>query len=100
MVKPGGFADYVIVPHPRYLVNIDGLDDAEAAPLACAGVTTYSAIKKLGEGIHREPVVMIGAGGLGLMAIEVLKALGGKGAIVVDIDPASAKPRWQPARWR
>ena len=88
VVKPGGFADYVIVPHPRYLVNIDGLDDAEAAPLACAGVSTYSAIKKLGEGIHREPVVMIGAGGLGLMAIEVLKALGGKGAIVVDIDPA------------
>jgi propanol-preferring alcohol dehydrogenase len=32
-------------------------------------------------------VVVIGAGGLGLMAIEVLKALGGKGAIVVDIDP-------------
>ena len=33
VARPGGFADYVIVPHPRYLVNIDGLDEAEAAPL-------------------------------------------------------------------
>lgn len=88
VARPGGFADYVLVPHPRYLVDIDGLDDAEAAPLACAGVTTYSALRKFGDGIAREPVLIIGAGGLGLMAIEVLKALDGRGAIVVDIDPA------------
>ena len=86
VVKPGGFAEYVIVPHARYLVDIDGLDAAEAAPLACAGVTTYSALKKLGERLKQDPLVIIGAGGLGLMAIEVLKAMGGKGAIVVDID--------------
>ena len=88
VVRPGGFAEYVVVPHPRYLVDIDGLDAAEAAPLACAGVTTYSALKKFGDRIRTDPVVIIGAGGLGLMAIEVLKALGGKGAIVVDLDPA------------
>jgi D-arabinose 1-dehydrogenase-like Zn-dependent alcohol dehydrogenase len=87
VLRPGGFAEYVIVPHPRYLVDIEGLDPAEAAPLACAGVTTYSALKKLGARIHEAPVVIIGAGGLGLMAIEVLKALGGHGAVVVDIDP-------------
>ncbi|NPT61446.1 alcohol dehydrogenase [Paraburkholderia elongata] len=88
IVRPGGFADYVIVPHPRYLVELDGLDPASAAPLACAGVTTYSALKKLGDRLYQDPVVIIGAGGLGLMAIEILKALGGNGAIVVDIDPA------------
>lgn len=87
VARPGGFAEYVLVPHPRYLVDVDGLDEAEAAPLACAGVTTYSALKKLGERIRHDPVVIIGAGGLGLMAIEVLKALGGRGAVVVDIDP-------------
>jgi propanol-preferring alcohol dehydrogenase len=87
VARPGGFAEYVLVPHPRYLVDIDGLDEAEAAPLACAGVTTYSALKKFGPRIHEAPVVVIGAGGLGLMAIEVLKALGGRGAVVVDIDP-------------
>ena len=86
IARPGGFAEYVIVPHPRYLVDIEGLDPASAAPLACAGVTTYSALKKFGERIKTDPVVIIGAGGLGLMAIEVLKALGGKGAIVVDLD--------------
>ena len=86
VVRPGGFAEYVIVPHPRYLIDIEGLDPAEAAPLACAGVTTYSALQKFGARIHEGPVVLIGAGGLGLMAISVLKALGGVGAIVVDID--------------
>jgi propanol-preferring alcohol dehydrogenase len=87
IARPGGFADYVIVPHPRYLIDIEGLDPAEAAPLACAGVTTYSALNKFGPRIKEGPVVIIGAGGLGLMAIEVLKAMGGVGAIVVDIDP-------------
>jgi D-arabinose 1-dehydrogenase-like Zn-dependent alcohol dehydrogenase len=87
VVRPGGFAEYVIVPHPKYLVDITGIDPAEAAPLACAGVTTYSALKKFGKRIFEDPVVIIGAGGLGLMAISILKAMGGKGAIVADIDP-------------
>jgi propanol-preferring alcohol dehydrogenase len=87
VVRPGGFAEYLLVPHPRYLVEIDGLDPEAAAPLACAGVTTYSALKKFGGRIHESPVVVIGAGGLGLMAIRVLKALNGVGAIAVDIDP-------------
>lgn len=86
IMRAGGFAEYVIVPHPRYLVDLGGLDPASAAPLACAGVTTYSAIRKFGERIHEAPVVVIGAGGLGLMAVEVIKALGGKGAVVVDVD--------------
>ena len=86
IMRDGGFADYVVVPHPRYLVNLGGLDPARAAPLACAGETTYSALRKFGSRVHEEPVVVIGAGGLGLMAIEVLKALGGHGAIVVDVD--------------
>jgi D-arabinose 1-dehydrogenase-like Zn-dependent alcohol dehydrogenase len=87
VARPGGFADYVVVPHAKYLVDIGSLNAAEAAPLACAGVTTYAALKKLGQRAIDDPVVIIGAGGLGLMAIQVLKAMGGKGAIVVDIDP-------------
>ncbi len=86
VVRPGGFAEYVIVPHAKYLVPLGGIDAAEAAPLACAGVTTFSALKKFGMRIHEGPVVIIGAGGLGLMAIQVLKALGGHGAVVVDVD--------------
>ena len=87
VARPGGFANHVIVPHPRYLVDIAGLDVAEAAPLACAGVTTYSALHKFGARLQSDPLVVIGAGGLGLMAISLLKALGGHGAIAVDLDP-------------
>ena len=60
IMRPGGFADHVLVPHPRYLIDIEGLDPAEAAPLACAGVTTYSALLKFGKALTEDPVVIIG----------------------------------------
>ena len=81
----GGYADHMTVPHPKYLLNLKGLDPVTAAPYACSGVTTYSALKKV-EADFNTPIVIFGAGGLGLMALSLLKAMGGKGAIVVDID--------------
>src|SRR5256714_1261431 len=81
----GGYADHMTVPHPRYLLNLKGLDPVTAAPYACSGVTTYSALKKV-ETVLNTPIVIFGAGGLGLMALSLLKAMGGIGAIVVDID--------------
>ena len=84
----GGYASHVIVPDAKYCVDIGKLDAAEAAPLACSGVTTYSALKKFGTKIKDTEVVIIGAGGLGRMALSMLKAMGGKGAIIVDIDAA------------
>ena len=84
--RDGGYADHVLVPHARYLIDLEGLDPIRAAPLACSGVTTFSAIKKAGDTITREPIVIFGAGGLGLTSLRILKALGGVGAVVVDID--------------
>src|SRR5262245_57524412 len=81
----GGYSDHLVVPHPRYLLNLRGLDPVTAAPYACSGVTTYSALKKVEEHFNT-PIVIFGAGGLGLMALTLLKAMGGKGAIMVDID--------------
>ena len=81
----GGYADHILVPHPRYLLDLAGLDPVTAAPYACSGVTTYGALKKV-EFALGEPILIFGAGGLGLMALELLKAMGGKGAIVVDLD--------------
>jgi propanol-preferring alcohol dehydrogenase len=81
----GGYADHILVPHPRYLLDLGGLDPVKAAPYACSGVTTYSALKKV-EFALGEPILIFGAGGLGLMALALLKAMGGKGAIVVDLD--------------
>ena len=82
----GGYSDYLVLPHPRYLIDIGDLPPDRAAPLACSGVTTYGALKKIGPTLTTDPTVIIGAGGLGLMCIAIHKAMGGKGAIVVDID--------------
>ncbi|MDB5620193.1 alcohol dehydrogenase [Tardiphaga sp.] len=81
----GGYSDHMLVPHPRYLLDLQGMDPVTAAPYACSGVTTYSALKKVEKDLGN-PIVIFGAGGLGLMALSLLKALGGMGAIVVDID--------------
>ena len=44
----GGYADHLIVPHPRYLFDIGDLAPERAAPLACSGITTFGALKKAG----------------------------------------------------
>ncbi len=85
--RSGGYADHLLVPHPRYLFDIGNIPPERAAPLACSGITTYGALKKLGPSLQEELVVIIGAGGLGLMCLALHRAMGGKGAIVVDIDP-------------
>ena len=85
--RHGGYAEHVLVPRSRYLLDLGDLDPADAAPYACSGVTTYSALKKAGQSLHEKPIVVIGAGGLGLMCLSILRAMGGAGAIVVEIDP-------------
>lgn len=81
----GGFASKVVVPHPRYLVEVGDLDPALAATLACSGLTVMSAIRKLMPLPADEPVVVIGAGGVGLQAIAVLRAMGHEAIISVDL---------------
>ncbi|HLH75807.1 MAG TPA: alcohol dehydrogenase [Candidatus Binataceae bacterium] len=86
---PGGFADHLLVPEARYLFPVGDLDPVKAAPYACSGLTTYGALKKVGrELMAAQPILIIGAGGLGLMALSILKAMGGRGAIVAEIDPS------------
>jgi D-arabinose 1-dehydrogenase-like Zn-dependent alcohol dehydrogenase len=85
--KPGGYADHVLVPHARYLLDLGRLAPTQAAPYACSGITAFGALKRVGEAIFREqPIMVIGAGGLGLMCLSLLKAMGGMGAVVADID--------------
>jgi alcohol dehydrogenase/propanol-preferring alcohol dehydrogenase len=82
----GGYATHVLATHWKHLVDIQGVDPALAATYACSGVTVYSAINKLMPMDPEEPVVLVGAGGLGMNAIAILKALGHRRICVVDVD--------------
>lgn len=82
----GAYATQVKVPHPRYLFPIGGMTPEAAAPLACSGLTSYSALRKVAGTLAQTPVVIIGAGGLGLMAVGLVAAMGGLPPVVVDID--------------
>lgn len=84
----GGYATQLRVSHPRYLLETGDLDPDQAAPLACSGLTTYSALKKLGDLPHQQPILLIGAGGLGLTCLQLARTLGMKAPVVADIDPA------------
>jgi propanol-preferring alcohol dehydrogenase len=85
--RNGGYASHVSVPHPRYLLDIADLAPAQAAPYACSGLTAFSAIGKLDTAVlAEEPVVVIGAGGVGLMAVSLLGRLAGRAPVVVEPD--------------
>ena len=83
----GGYSSFVLVDHPRYLAPYDALPAPFAATLACSGLTAYSALKKASVDAER-PLLIIGAGGLGLAAVSMARTLHGIAPIVADIDPA------------
>ena len=87
----GGYGTHVVAPHPRHLVDPGTLDPAIAATYACSGITVYSAINKLMPMPPDEPIVLVGAGGLGLQAIAVLRALGHRNIVSVDISEGKRK---------
>jgi alcohol dehydrogenase/propanol-preferring alcohol dehydrogenase len=87
VVQNGGFASHVMVPHPRYLVDPGSVDPAVAATFGCSGITVLSAIRKAMPLEPDDPILLIGAGGLGLQAIGVLRALGHRAIVSVDLDP-------------
>ncbi|MGZ8529750.1 MAG: alcohol dehydrogenase [Candidatus Binatia bacterium] len=86
--RPGGYADHLIVPHPRYLIDASGIDPVWAATLSCSGLSTYAAVSKLKPIPRDEWIAVIGAGGLGLSAIGMLRSLGHERIICIDIDAA------------
>lgn len=84
--RPGGYADHLIVPHRRYLIDASGIDPAWAATLSCSGLSAYSAVSKLSPIPRDEWAAVMGAGGLGLSAIAMLRALGHERIVAVDIE--------------
>jgi len=80
----GGMAEFVTVP-ARLLVPLDGLDPIDAAPLTDAALTPYHAVRRsLGVLAPGSTAVVIGAGGLGHLAVQILRAVTAARVIVVD----------------
>ncbi|WP_137891206.1 alcohol dehydrogenase [Ramlibacter sp. 2FC] len=86
--RPGGYADKCVVPHPKYLVDVTGIEPTLAATYACSGLTAYSALRKLDINKERDLLVLMGAGGVGLSGLQLAIAMGYRNIAVADIDPA------------
>jgi len=79
----GGFGEYATA-YARYVVKVpDGIDPLDAAPLTCAGVTTYKAVKVAGTR-SSDLVAVFGVGGLGHLAIQYAAIAGGR-VVAVDL---------------
>ena len=87
----GGYAEYVLVPSYKYLVKIDDdIDIDAAATLSCSALTAYGAVKNTNL-TPNDNVVIVGAGGLGLMAIQLAKAITGSRIIAMDLNDEKLK---------
>ena len=83
----GGMAEYMLVPSARLLVPLGGLSPAKAAPLSDAALTPYHAIKRALPHLNAEStVVVVGVGGLGHMAIQLLRVLAPVRIVAADVD--------------
>jgi D-arabinose 1-dehydrogenase-like Zn-dependent alcohol dehydrogenase len=83
---PGGYATHVIVPHPKYLLDYGAVPPPLAGTLMCSGLTAYSAIRKISPLAAEDQILIVGCGGVGLMALQFARALTGKHPIAADIE--------------
>jgi propanol-preferring alcohol dehydrogenase len=87
--RDGGMAEYMLIPSARLLVPLEGLDPRDAAPLTDAALTPYHAIKRALPLLRPgSTAVVIGVGGLGQMAVQILRAISPARVVAVDVAPA------------
>jgi len=83
----GGFADYVLVSERSLLRLPDGVEPVQVAPHADAGLTAYHAVRRLAAlAVPGTTAVVIGVGGVGHIALQLLRELGSSSTIAVDTD--------------
>jgi D-arabinose 1-dehydrogenase-like Zn-dependent alcohol dehydrogenase len=86
--RAGAYSTHLLVPDAKYLIDTAGIDDSFASTLACSALTAYSAVTKLPALAPKDEVAVLGCGGLGLIALSVLRARGAKNIVACDIDEA------------
>jgi D-arabinose 1-dehydrogenase-like Zn-dependent alcohol dehydrogenase len=84
----GGYSTHVVVPHPRYLLSMEGIDAKLAGSYMCSGLTAYSALKKAVAQVGAGPIMIVGVGGVGMMGLQFARALYDAPILAADIDPA------------
>jgi propanol-preferring alcohol dehydrogenase len=89
IIRAGGFAEYVLVPHQKYVVKVD-VDLIKAAPISCGGITAYNAVKKA-ELLPDDIIIVIGVGGVGHLALQMIKKMYGVTLIAVDVRESALK---------
>ncbi len=83
----GGYAEYLLVPHERYLVPLHTLEPKVAAPLTDAALTPYRAVTRAIPAMPPDyPVLVIGCGALGQFGVKILRLLSGAEIIAIDLD--------------
>jgi NAD+-dependent secondary alcohol dehydrogenase Adh1 len=88
----GGFAEYLVVPERNLVKLPEGVDPVRSAPHADAGITAYHAVKRVAPlALPGSTAVVIGVGGVGHVAVQLLRELGS--AAVVAIDPQPERQR-------
>lgn len=85
--RPGGYADKCLVPHPRYLVDVSGIDPTLAATYACSGITAFSALRKTSIDKEKDLLLLMGFGGVGMSGLQIALGLGFRNVAVADINP-------------
>jgi NAD+-dependent secondary alcohol dehydrogenase Adh1 len=87
LTRDGGFADYVLADERSLLQLPDGVEPAAVAPHADAGVTAYHAVRKLTpQLVPGTTVALIGVGGVGHIALQLLQVLGASTVVAIDTD--------------
>jgi D-arabinose 1-dehydrogenase-like Zn-dependent alcohol dehydrogenase len=82
----GGYASHVLVPHPRYLIAAHRVDARLAGSYMCSGLTAYCAIRKAERYLKDKGSLMIvGLGGVGMMGLEIARALTGGRKFAADV---------------
>jgi D-arabinose 1-dehydrogenase-like Zn-dependent alcohol dehydrogenase len=84
----GGYATHVLVPHPRYLLDVEGIAPEIAGPLMCSGLTGYGAVKKALPYLRAGPLLIVGLGGVGMMGLQFARALTAAPIFAADVDAA------------
>lgn len=92
--RDGGFADHVLVPHPKYLLEFDPLPEEQACTYACSGLTAYGALKKVAPLSPSDTLLIIGAGGVGLSGVRLARQMFDANIVVAELD----KSKWEIAR--